>query len=266
MIPSSAALPVAFGEQPPVLRSGQRQGADQEPPSARLSEGRPGYLVGSRLHRHRHPAPIAATPPTDLRVTAILLMVIQAMDIRPIHHRGMDTQVIPVLPVTPVPRAMDTMGMRDTQLIPVPRPMNIMVMRGTPLRLLHRITDTKAKGDILLRLDPRPTNTTATRDTPLILRQAMDTKATGAILLIPVRQPLNTMGMRDTPPIRQTTNTRATEHTRPTLVPLAMATRGTSEKPRCRRLQVMNTRTRRRLPAPFPSIDHRRSSSAAPDH
>src|SRR6516165_6097687 len=201
MIPSSAALPVVLREQPPVLRSGQRQGADQEPPSARQSAGRPGYLVGSRLHRHRHPAPITATPPTDLRVTAILLMVIQAMDIRPIHHRGMDTQVIPVLP-----------------------PMNIMVMRGTPLRLLHRITDTKAKGDILLRLDPRPTNTTATRDTPLILRQAMDTKATGAILLIPVRQPLNTMGMRDTPPIRQTTNTRATEHTRPTLVLLAMAT------------------------------------------
>ena len=247
MIPSSAALPVVLREQPPVLRSGQRQGADQEPPSARLSEGRPGYLVGSRLHRHRHPAPITATPPTDLRVTAILLMVIQAMDIRPTHHRGMDTQVI--LPVTPVPR-----------------PMNLMVMRGTPLRLLHRITDTKAKGDILLRLDPRPTNTTATRDTPLILRQAMDTKATGAILLIPVRQPLNTMGMRDTPPIRQTTNTRATEHTRPTLVPLAMATRGTSERPRCRRLQVTNTRTRRRLPTPFPIIDHRRSSSAAPDH
>ena len=224
----------------------------------------PEYLGELLRHLRRHPAPITATPPTDLRVTAILLMVIQAMDIRPTHHRGMDTQVI--LPVTPVPRAMDTMVMRDTQLTPIARPMNIMVMRGTPLRLLHRITDTKAKGDILLRLDPRPTNTTATRDTPLILRQAMDTKATGAILLIPVRQPLNTMGMRDTPPIRQTTNTRATEHTRPTLVPLAMATRGTSERPRCPRLQVTNTRTRRRLPTPFPIIDHRRSSSAAPDH
>ena len=144
--------------------------------------------------------------------------------------------------------------------------MNIMVMRGTPLRLLHRITDTKAKGDILLRLDPRPTNNMATRDTLLILRRAMVTKATGAILLTPVPQPLNTMGMRDTPPIRQTTNTRATEHTRPTLVLLAMATRGTSERPRCPRLQVTNTRTRRRLPTPFPIIDHRRSSSAAPDH
>ena len=118
MIPSSAALPVAFGEQPPVLRSGQRQGADQERPSEQRSEGQPGYLVGSRLHLHRHPAPITATPPTDFRVTAILLMVIQAMDIRPTHHRGMDTQVI--LPVTPVPRAMDTMVMRDTQLTPVP--------------------------------------------------------------------------------------------------------------------------------------------------
>ena len=96
-----------------MLRSGQRQGADQEPPSARLSEGRPGYLVGSLLHLHRHPAPTTATPPTDIRVTAIRVTVTRLIDlqptvIRPTHNRAMGTQVIRVLPVTSVPRLMDT--------------------------------------------------------------------------------------------------------------------------------------------------------------
>jgi hypothetical protein len=261
MILSNAAWPVVFGGRLLVLLLEQRRVAGRERLSGRRSVEQPGYSGASRRHLRRHRAPITATRPMDIRATATPATVIQAMDIPPTHHRGMDTQDIPVLPVTPIPRAMDT-----------------MVMRGTPLRLLHRITDTKAKGDILLRLDPRPTNTTATRDTPLIpllrardtpliLHRAMDTKATGAILPTTVPQPLNTMGMRDTPPIRQTTNTMATEHTRPILVPPAMATRGTSDKPRCRCLQVMNTRTRRRLPlTPFPIIDYRRSSSAAPDH
>ena len=113
----------------------------------------------------------------------------------------------------------------------------------------------------------RPMETRETRGTPVILlRRATDTKAAKDTSLIPVPRPINTMAMRVTRPTRQAISPKATEHTRPTLVPPAMETRGIWEKPRCRRLQAMNTRTRRRLPlTPFPIIDHRRSSSAAPD-
>src|ERR1700761_7374341 len=47
MIPSSAALPVVFGERLLVLRSEQRQVVGQEPPLEQQSEGQPGYLEGS---------------------------------------------------------------------------------------------------------------------------------------------------------------------------------------------------------------------------
>ena len=112
MILSSAALPVACGERPLVLPLEQRRVVGQEPPSERRSEGPPGYLVGSLLHLHLHPAPITATPPTDIRVKAILvpgtrLMDLQPTDIRPTHNRAMGIQVIRMLPVIPVPRPMD---------------------------------------------------------------------------------------------------------------------------------------------------------------
>jgi hypothetical protein len=114
---------------------------------------------------------------------------------------------------------------------------------------------------------PRPMDTRETGDTPVIpLRRAMDTKAAKETPLTPVPRPMNTMAMRVTRPTRLAISPKATEHTRPTLVPPAVETRGIWEKPRCRRLRTMNTRTRRRLPlTPFPIIDHRRSSSAAPD-
>jgi hypothetical protein len=195
MIPSSAALPVVFGEPLLVLRLERRRVAGRAPPSEQRSEGQRGYSEGSRPHLHPHPALITVTLPTDIRVTAILVTVIRPMDIGPTHNPAMDTQVIPVLPVTLVPRAMDTMVTGDTQLTPVPRPIN----------------------------------TTVTRDTRRI---------------------------------RQTTSTKVTEHTRPILAPPAMESRGTGRTPRCRRLQVMNTRTRRRLPLiPFLLIDHRRPFS-----
>jgi len=130
-------------------------------------------------------------------------------------------------------RALDIL---DTPVLPhtlVPGLMDTRETRDTPLILLHRVTETKAA-----------------KDTPLTS----------------VPRPMNTVAMRDTRPTRQAISPKATEHTRPTLVPPAMETRGTWEKPRCRRLRAMNTRTRRRLPlTPFPIIDHRRSSSAAPD-
>ena len=218
MIPSSAALPVVFGERPLVLPLEQRQVVGQEPPSERRSEGQPEFLEASRPHLRRHRAPITATRLTDIFLaTGIRVTVIPRIDIRPTRHRGMDTQVIPVLAVTPVLRPMDTRKTRDT-----------------PPILLRRATDTKAA-----------------KDTPLT----------------PVPRPMNTTAMRNTRPTRQAMSPKATAHTRPTLVPPAMETRGTWEKPRCRRLQAMNTRIRRRLPLTrFPIIDYRRSSSAAPDH
>jgi hypothetical protein len=107
MIPSSAALPVVFGERLLVLRSEQRQVVGQEPPLEQQSEGQPGYSEGSLVRLHRHRALIMATQPMGTLLTAILVTVIRRTDIRPIHHRGIDIQVIPVLPVTPVPRPTD---------------------------------------------------------------------------------------------------------------------------------------------------------------
>jgi len=226
MIPSSAVLPVAFGEQPPVLRSGQWQGADQEPPSEQRSEGQPGYLVGSRLHLHRHPAPITATPPTDIPPT-----VIQAMDTQPIHDPAMDTQVIRVLPVIPVPRLMDTRADLRRRVTLLLLAMDTPAIRNIPLSPVHQ-----------------PMGTKATQDTPatpvlraMVSRAAWNSRATSVLPAM---------------------NREPTWSTHPTQVPLALNMGWNRVKPRCRRLRAMNTRARRRIPVtPFPVIDLRQASS-----
>ena len=233
MIRSSAALPVVFGERPPVRRLGQRQGVGQEPPSARLSEGRPGYLVGSRLHLHRRPALITVTPPTDIRVTATLLTVIQARDTRPTHHRDIDIQATQVLRVTPLHRSMDTSADLGSRITPFPP-----------------ATDTPATRNI----PPSP------------VRQPMGTRATQDIPTIPVLRamvPGAAWNSRATS-VLPAMNHEPTWATRRTLVPLAMNTPGSRKKPRCRRLWAMNTRAHRRITlTPPPVIDFRRPSNLA---
>jgi hypothetical protein len=177
MIPSSAALPVVFGERPLVLPLEQRQVVGQEPRSERRSEGQPEFLEASRAHLHLHRAPITATQPKDI----FLATVIPPINTHPTRSAAMDIQAIPVLPATLVPRPMDTRETSDTPVIP-----------------LRRATDTKA---------------------------ATDTRLT------PVPRPMNTMAMRDIRGTRQAISPKATEHTRPTLVPPAMETRGAWEKP-----------------------------------
>src|SRR5215469_12307172 len=153
------------------------------------------------------------------------------------------------------------------------RPMDIFLATGIQVTVIPPIDihplrspamDIQAIPVLPLIRVHQPTGTRAMQDTPVILlRRATDTKAAKDTPLNPVPRPMNTMAMQDTQPTRQTIGPKATEHTRPTLVPPAMKTRSTWEKPRCRRLQAMNTRTRRRLPLTrFPIIDHRRSSSA----
>jgi len=209
MIPSSVALPVAFGERPLVRPLGQRQVAGQEPLSARRSEGQPGYLGASRAHLHLHRAPITATQPMDIFLaTGIRVTVIPRIDIRLTRPRGMDTQVIPALPVTPVPRPMDTRETRDTPLIllrrpmdtraakdtpltPVPQPMNTMAMRNTrPTRQAMN----KAMEDTRLTLVPLAMNTRTIWGGPL--RPILRLVDTGARRLIPLT-PFPVMDLRD---------------------------------------------------------------------
>src|SRR5215831_1435750 len=187
MIPSNVALVVAHWERPQERRSVQQPGEGQEPPSGQRSEEQLGYSGASRLHLLHHRALITVIPPTatqrtDIPLTATLLTVIRPMDIRPTHRRAMDTQVIPVLPVTSVPRPMDTPAALDT----------------------------------------RPTL------------------------------------------VRRATVHQSTWRSRITSVLPAMKTRGTWEKPRCRRLRAMNTGARLLLPlTPFSVIAFRSSSSLA---
>jgi len=115
MIPSSAALPVVFGERPQVQQLGQRRVADQEPPSERRSEGQPGYLAESLLHLHHHRARITGILPTAIPPT-----VIQAMDTQPIHSPAMNIQATQVLRVTPLHRSMDTRADLGSRITPFP--------------------------------------------------------------------------------------------------------------------------------------------------
>src|SRR6516164_10877380 len=228
MIPSSAALPVVFGERPPVQRLEQRQGVGQEPPSERRSEGQPGYSEASRPHLHPRPALITVTRPTGIPLT-----VIQAMDTQPIHDPAMDTQVIRVLPVTPVPRLMDTRADLRRRVTLLLLATDTPAIRNTPLSPVHQ-----------------PMGTKATQDTPatpvlraMVSRAAWNSRATSVLPAM---------------------NREPTWSTHPTQVPLALNMGWNRVKPRCRRLRAMNTRARRRIPVtPFPLIDLRRPSNLA---
>ena len=156
---------------------GAASGAAIGAPWERRSEGQPEFLEVSRALLHLHRSPITATQPMDIFLApGIRVTVIPPIDTHPTRRPATDIQVIPVLPVTPVPRPMDTRETGDTPVIP--------------------------------------------------LRRAMDTKAAKETPLTPVPRPMNTMAMRVTRPTRLAISPKATEHTRPTLVPPAMETRG----------------------------------------
>ena len=121
MIPFSAALPVAFGEQLPVRPSEQRQVVDREQRSEQRSAGQPEYLAASRVRLRRHRALITAIPYMDIPPTAIRHTGTQAMDTEPTLRPAMDIRDIPVLPHTLVPRAMGTRAIPDTLSTPVRR-------------------------------------------------------------------------------------------------------------------------------------------------
>ena len=87
MILFNAALAGAYWERRLALPLEQRRVADREPLSEQRSEGQPGYLGESLRHLHSHRAPITATQPTDILLTAIQATHSRAMDTPPI--RGM---------------------------------------------------------------------------------------------------------------------------------------------------------------------------------
>lgn len=176
MILFNAALVGAYWERLRVLRLERRRVAGREPPSARRSEGQPGYSGELRVHLHRHRAPIMATQPT-----ALLLTVIQAT-----HSRAMEIRVTRDTPLIPVVRAMDTRIIRVSQLTPVLRAIDTQATQDSPPTLVPRVTDRQATRDTPTP-DPRPLLRQATRDSPLspVLR-AMDTRARGPILPTPV--------------------------------------------------------------------------------
>ena len=207
MIPSSAALPVVFGERPQVQQLGQRRVADQEPPSERRSEGQPGYLAESLLHLHHHRARITGIQPTltDISPTGILPTaipptVIQAMDTQPIHSPAMNIQATQVLRVTPLHRSLDTRA---------------DLRRRVTLLLLA--TDTPAIRNIPLSPVHQPMGTKATQDTPatpvlraMVSRAAWNSRATSVLPAM---------------------NREPTWSTHPTQVPLALKESGEAALP-----------------------------------
>src|SRR5689334_14766180 len=98
MIPSSAALPVVYGERPQERLSEPRQVGGQEQRSERRLEGRPEYSEASRARLRRHPAPITGTRSMDLLPTVIRHTDIQAMDTELTLSLAMDIRGTPVLP------------------------------------------------------------------------------------------------------------------------------------------------------------------------
>jgi hypothetical protein len=154
MILFNAAWVGAYWERLRVRLSEQRRVAGREPPSARRSEGQPGYSEELRVHLHPHPAPISATQPTDLLLT----------DIRATRSRAMDILATRDTPLTPVLRAMDTQVIRVGPVTLLHRAMDIQATRDTPPTLGLRDMDTRTARSILrfrlwisrVRLSRRP--------------------------------------------------------------------------------------------------------------
>ena len=131
MILFNAALVGAYWERLRVLRLERRRVAGREPPSARRSEGQPGYSGELRVHLHRHRAPIMATQPTALLLTGIRATVIQAT-----HSRAMEIRVTRDTPLIPVVRAMDTRIIRVSQLTAVLRAIDTQATQDSPPTLV----------------------------------------------------------------------------------------------------------------------------------
>jgi hypothetical protein len=94
MILFNAASAGAYWERLLALPLEQRRVAGQEPPSEQRSEGQPGYLGESLRHLHPHQAPITATQPTDILLTAIRATHSRALGLPPTRAMGirvMDT-------------------------------------------------------------------------------------------------------------------------------------------------------------------------------
>ena len=172
MILFNAALVGAYWERLRLLRLERRRVAGRGPPSARRSEGQPGYSGELRVHLHRHRAPIMATQPTALlsrlsRLPTAGLWKSGLLGIpRLFRSSGLWIPGLFGQPLTPVLRAIDPPATRDSPATLVPRVTDRQATRNTPTP------------------DPRPLRRQATRDSPLsrVLR-AMDTRARGPILL-----------------------------------------------------------------------------------
>jgi hypothetical protein len=188
-----------------VPPSEQRQVAGQEPLLGRRSEGQPGYLGESLLHRHPHRAPISATRPTDIPPTDIRAMLSRATDIRATRDTPLTRVLLATaiqatrnIPPSPVCQSMDITVTRDTQttqttratqLTPVHRPMDCHTTRAIRLTSVHRTIDCHT--------------TRATRPTPV--RRAMDCQM---------------MWDARPTPVRRAMDTKATPYTLPTMVPV----------------------------------------------
>jgi len=207
MIPSSAALPVVFGERPQVQQLGQRRVADQEPPSERRSEGQPGYLAESLLHLHHHRARITGIQPTltDISPTGILPTVIpptviQAMDTQPIHSPAMNIQATQVLRGTPLHRSMDTRADLGSRITPFPPVTDTPATRNIPLTSARRATNTQPMKGTPLTQAHRAIDHRAIWDPPVTLVSS-PTAIRTARFILPTRVPVMDLPRMDTPPI-----------------------------------------------------------------
>src|SRR5215472_17481642 len=102
------------------------------------------------------------------------------MYILPTHHRGIDTQLIPLLPATTlVPRAVDTQVIPVLPVTLIPRAMETQVIPVLPVTLVPQAMETKVIPVLPVMLVPRPMNTTVMRDTRPI-RQNYEHQGNGA--------------------------------------------------------------------------------------
>src|SRR5262245_43373289 len=126
MIPSNAALAVAYWERLRERLLGQQPGEGRGRLLEQRSVEQPGYLGGLLLRLHHHRARITVIPTTGTQRTDRPLSDIQPMAIPPTHSRAiaihptrapqpMVTLAAPDTPPTQVPRPMDTPAALDTR-------------------------------------------------------------------------------------------------------------------------------------------------------